>query len=426
MSTKRKTTEEFVKDAKEVHGDKYIYTKVIYKNQHTPVCIICPKHGEFWQKPKNHLKGHGCYECAKLKFGKFKRTHNKQTYKEKLDSNISDFTDIHKGERLTYETFLKYAKEVHGDKYIYTKVIYKNRKEKVCIICPEHGEFWQSPSQHLKGHGCHKCAKKITAEKQKITKDIFIKFANEKYNNKYVYTKINYIDYNNKICIICPEHGEFWQSPKQHLLACGCKGCVSEKKSKNFSMTKEEFVKRSRKIFNEKYIYDNVNYKNNCTKVSITCPKHGDFLCTPANHLKGRGCPICNSENYVYESRMLYFLKTIFDEEDIIIQYKDVWLTNNKSLDFYIPKFKIAIEHQGSQHFKPLEFFGGMKKYKRCVELDKEKYNECVHNNVTLFYFTYEPLKISEYIDKVYTKEDDLKQEIIKILNRKNEKNYWY
>ena len=184
-------------------------------------------------------------------------------------------------------------------------------------------------------------------------------------------------------------------------------------------MTKEEFVKRSRKIFNEKYIYDNVNYKNNCTKVSITCPKHGDFLCTPANHLKGRGCPICNSENYVYESRMLYFLKTVFDEEDIITQYKDVWLTNNKSLDFYIPKFKIAIEHQGSQHFKPLEFFGGIKKYKRCVELDKEKYNECVNNNVTLFYFTYEPLKISEYIDKVYTKEDDLKQEIIKILNRK-------
>ena len=63
--TKKKTTEEFIKEAKEINGNKYDYSKVVYVNQLTEVCIICPIHGEFWQKPKNHLKGRGCPKCRR-------------------------------------------------------------------------------------------------------------------------------------------------------------------------------------------------------------------------------------------------------------------------------------------------------------------------------------------------------------------------
>ena len=66
------------------------------------------------------------------------------------------------GRRLTTEEFIKKAKEVHGDKYDYSKVEYKNTSTKVCIICPEHGEFWQTPNEHLQGHGCRKCSKKFS------------------------------------------------------------------------------------------------------------------------------------------------------------------------------------------------------------------------------------------------------------------------
>ena len=59
------TTESFIKKAIEVHGNKYDYSKVQYVNAHTKVCIICPKHGEFWQIPYSHLKGIGCEECAR-------------------------------------------------------------------------------------------------------------------------------------------------------------------------------------------------------------------------------------------------------------------------------------------------------------------------------------------------------------------------
>ena len=52
--------DDFIKKSREVHGDKYDYSKVEYVKNHTKVCIICPKHGEFWQVPNSHLNGNGC------------------------------------------------------------------------------------------------------------------------------------------------------------------------------------------------------------------------------------------------------------------------------------------------------------------------------------------------------------------------------
>lgn len=61
---KKLTAEEFVRRAKKVHGDKYDYSKTVYVNQKTKVCIICPVHGEFWQIPDDHMRGVGCRKCG--------------------------------------------------------------------------------------------------------------------------------------------------------------------------------------------------------------------------------------------------------------------------------------------------------------------------------------------------------------------------
>ena len=121
----------FIEKARQIHNDKYDYSKVNYVNSRTKVCIICPEHGEFWQTPHNHLKGYGCAECGKEK------------------SHLP---------KITTEDFIAKSKEIHGNKYDYSKVCYKTSDTKVCIICPEHGEFWQSPSNHMNGSGCPKCA----------------------------------------------------------------------------------------------------------------------------------------------------------------------------------------------------------------------------------------------------------------------------
>ena len=114
--------------------------------------------------------------------------------------------------KLTTNEFIEKSRKVHGDKYDYSKVNYVNAKTKVCIICPIHGEFWQTPDLHLQGSGCSLCGGKI-----QLSEDEFIRRANLVHNNKYDYSKVNYINYHTKICIICPIHGEFWQEPANHL-----------------------------------------------------------------------------------------------------------------------------------------------------------------------------------------------------------------
>ena len=108
---------------------------------------------------------------------------------------------------------------MHGNKYSYENVNYVNSHTLVNITCKIHGGFMQSPTNHLQGKGCPKCANK------NVTSGEFIEKARKVHGNKYDYSKVNYVDNSTKVCIICPEHGEFWQTPNDHLNGCGCSIC---------------------------------------------------------------------------------------------------------------------------------------------------------------------------------------------------------
>ena len=124
-------TEEFIEKAKKIHKNKYDYSKVRYTNTYGEVEIICPKHGEFIQIANTHLTNHGCPRCA-------------------IETRASIAT-------LTTEEFIQKSIKIHGNKYNYSKVNYKNSSTKVEIICPEHGNFWQQPNAHSRGQGCPNC-----------------------------------------------------------------------------------------------------------------------------------------------------------------------------------------------------------------------------------------------------------------------------
>lgn len=125
--------------------------------------------------------------------------------------------------KTTKEEFIKRAKKIHGDKYDYSKVEYVDTHTKVCIVCLNHGEFWQTPHEHLKYKGCKKCAD----DARKTPLEVFINTSKQTHGDKYDYSKANYINTFTKVCIICPEHGEFWQTPNGHLLGQGCPRCKS-------------------------------------------------------------------------------------------------------------------------------------------------------------------------------------------------------
>ena len=350
------TTEEWVASARKVHGDKYDYSKVDYVKNNIKVCIICPKDGEFWQTPSAHLQGQGCHKCAnKINGGR---------------------------KRLSISAFIKKSREEHGDKYDYSKVKYDGAHTKVCIICPKHGEFWQTPNEHKKGCGCPKCGNKAKGERCRSTKEEFIKKANEVHGDKYDYSKVDYVKNNIKVCIICPKHGNFEQTPNSHLRGCGCPNCSFENTGDRCRSSLVEFIKKARKLHGDKYNYSNVEYVNSRIKVCIICSEHGEFWQSPSDHTKGRGCPKCNLSHL--ERSVMYYLDDVGITYDYQKRFK--WL-GNQSLDFYLPDYNIGIECQGEQHFFPVEHFGGDKRFKNTLERDKRKKKLCEENGVKLLYF---------------------------------------
>lgn len=152
--TQPQSNKNFIKKAKEVHGDKYDYSKVEYKNSKTNVLIVCKIHGEFLQTPNHHTNSkNGCPDCNPSNRG---------------------FKNSPRNVAITTEAFIKKAKELHGDKYDYSKLVYVNSKVKVAIICEKHGEFLQRPDSHLSGLNCDRCAKEASESKKIPAMDKFL------------------------------------------------------------------------------------------------------------------------------------------------------------------------------------------------------------------------------------------------------------
>ena len=293
--------------------------------------------------------------------------------------------------KITTEIFIERAKQVHGDKYDYSKVDYKKASEKVCIICPEHGEFWQIPNNHWLGQGCPNCCKN-----KKLDTKSFIKKAQEKYGNMYDYSKVQYVDAKTKVCIICPEHGEFWQAPAHHLHGNKCPKCFGTHRK-----TTDEFIKEAMQIHGNRYDYSETVYgKNINDPVKIICKIHGPFWQTPVHHINSKcGCPKCN------RSHGEAFLANYFENNNI--EYKENYIvevpieikpTGIIKVDFYLPKFNTFVEYNGKQHYIMQEGFGGQLKFDKQVQRDKYLRKYCKENNINLIEIPYTEKDIENYL----------------------------
>ena len=142
----RKTTNEFIENARKVHGDKYEYSKTIYTTSTTPVIITCKIHGDFEQSPNIHLAGCGCQKCGKNMW-------------------------IHE-KTLTTDQFIKRAEVKHHGKYTYEKSVYVKHDIPIIITCREHGDFKSTPDNHLQGKGCPVCSKTNPITEDKLFEEI--------------------------------------------------------------------------------------------------------------------------------------------------------------------------------------------------------------------------------------------------------------
>ena len=259
------------------YGNKYDYSYVIDNkryNSNDTIKINCKKHGVYEQKIKNHLAKCGCPGCGKEKMSISNKLEISEVEERllnvcggKLSYNIKEYINTNTPIKLTRlkcgntfkrdlnalktnnscpfcngkqrnrsyttEEFIKIASKIHDNKYDYSKSIYTKSDKKLCIICHEkdkfgneHGEFFVTPHSHIgvSKTGCPKCSGKY----KKTTNDFIIE-SNQLHDFHYDYSKVKYINAKTKVCIICPEHGEFWQSPNDHLSGCGCPVCKESK-----------------------------------------------------------------------------------------------------------------------------------------------------------------------------------------------------
>ena len=275
MTYNQLTTEEFVEKARKVHGDKYDYSKVVYKNWRTNVCIICPEHGEFTIMANSHLQGHGCQSCSGTK-------------------------------RYTTASFIHKSQTLYPNLLRYDECQYVNPKTKVRLYCTtkdkngvEHGYFKTYPYTHFHGtYGCKKCQYENVGRKLRKTNESFIGESIKVFGDKFKYDKCNYKDSGTDVKLYCTtkdkngvEHGYFETNPGTHLISKhgGCPNCHRHQH------TTESWVKSAKEKHGDTYDYSKTDLDNRdeMGRVLITCRIHGDFWQDPVNHLMGQGCEFC-------------------------------------------------------------------------------------------------------------------------------------
>ena len=295
--------------------------------------------------------------------------------KNKWSSEIKEhLQNVHKdNDNDKLLTFIKRAKDAHkGENIDYSKVVYINNRTPVCLIDKdlrpdgtEYGEYWQTPSNHLKGQSHpDKRREKISKNKSSKQNEIIERFKIAHPNETLDYSEVVYVNMHTKVKIIDrdlmpngEEYGEFWQEPVVHLKGCGHPLKGKHKQIVKQSSNTEDFIEKCKKIhFDKDYDYSKVEYINNKTKVAIVCHKHGEFKISPDNFLQGKGCPKCGNHLSYAEDEIYNLISKYYETER-----NNRTVLNGQEVDIYVPCLKMGIEYHGLRWHG--ENFGKNRKY---------------------------------------------------------------
>lgn len=207
----------------------------------------------------------------------------------------------------TFTTLEKRCRKVHGDIYDYSEVVFKSMRDKVTIICREHGPFRQTMTKHINNaNGCRKCAHE-SYSRSADNAGTFIERAITIHGNKYDYSEVEYINTKLKVDIICPTHGKFSQTPGNHLSGSGCLQCGYKLTS---AMTKEQAIEKIKRNSPTPWIFTKFTYTNAHCRSVVICPTHGEHEVKVNNLFNGHGCPYCAVSSFRKDKpAILYYVE---------------------------------------------------------------------------------------------------------------------
>lgn len=245
----------------------------------------------------------------------------------------------------------------HNNKFDYSKVVFKDYRSPITIICPKHGEYVTSYEKHmtdsaLKSGGCPGCVYDARAG-NKISYEETLKRINEKFPDKgYSITLDAWKEKGTHMWVTCPKHGQWYANRHWLFKGSGCPECWKQDHPSLQPKKIETFIKDAKAVHGDKYNYDKVVYINNKVPVIVTCPEHGDFSVKPNNHLTGKsGCPLCSTSapekviwNFLHKNNIKF-----------TYQYKVEYF--DYRWDFYINDLNVVIEYNGKQHYEQIKYF---------------------------------------------------------------------
>ena len=374
---KKLTTEEFVRRARKVHGDKYDYSKTVYVNSNTEVVITCKKHGDFKMLPYNHVKlGCDCQECSgTLRWSK--------------------------------ELLEKRGREKYGERFDYSMSNVNGKDGVIKIKCNVCGTIFEStPHNHIGGlqGGCPTCRYNYVAESERIPFKDFVARSKHVHGDKYSYHEDTYKDIRSKTIITCDKHGDFEQYAIVHVNGSGCPYCANELVGASLMLNTDIFKQRVKEKYGDAFDLSETIYNGWDKKVTIKCNTCGEsFEQRPNDFLRGFGCPNCNAS--YGESTIKIFLKKykINFKQQYTINNEDLFCSNKKLfVDFFLPDHNTIIEFNGDQHYKPIEMWGGKEQFEKQQRRDDAVRSYCREHKITLIEIPYKDIG---NIEDILTKE---------------------
>ena len=291
----------------------------------------------------------------------------------------------------------------------YDKTKIKNQENCNCMKCVsvENAELKNQTIEYpkLSEEEIEKIIFERYSDKDEKTKT-FIRKALRVHGDCYDYSNVIYVKAKSEVEIICRVEGHkpFLQTPDKHLSGHGCSICGVKKRAEIHTLTTKEFIEKANKVQGiGVYDYSKVEYINAKTKITIICPKHGEFLQTLAKHLQSDGCPKCNKNKGEEVVRKFLILHNIEFEEQKT--FKNCKYKQPLKFDFYLPKYNLCIESDGSPHYRKVNWNGKMtdEEMKENLKLNQHRDNikndYCKKNGIVLLRFNaFEILKkLTEY-----------------------------
>jgi Zn finger protein HypA/HybF involved in hydrogenase expression len=397
----RISTQELIARFEDKHGQTYDYAQVKGTGTKKPVTIVCRQHGLFQQLPSNHLRGSGCPKCGILRAGE-KRKLDQQEFEKRVraahgdryglslavyvtqyDNVMVECTEhgqflilplnLWQGggcpkcarrqnglnHRITQDDYLCRVDHIHGTTYDHSLIQFEHMRDKIVVVCRDHGQFWPTAANYLAGRGCPDCGSSRAAGKRtpklvlKID-EVLARFR-EIHGDQYDYTKVVYGHSNCYVEIVCRQHGSFLQAPSSHWMGKGCPECGRVTRAANQVLTTEEVIARFRQLHGDRYDYTDTEYGRFRQHVMIRCRRHGSFRQTPQAHLEGKGCPRCSQSSG--ETRAAAWLLERGIEFTVEFPVAIEGSTRCR-FDFFLPDQCAFLEIDGPHHYAPVQYAG--------------------------------------------------------------------